>query len=43
MQRAPECDIALVHDDDLERIGGIGEDSVSRDLILSLVLFTQRS
>jgi hypothetical protein len=33
MQKAPDCDMALIHDDDLERIDGIGEESVSGDLI----------
>ena len=26
MQKAPDCDMALIHDDDLEKIDGIGKD-----------------
>jgi hypothetical protein len=29
MQQATDCDVALVHDDDLGAIGGLGHDSVS--------------
>ena len=28
-QRAPDCELALVHDDDLERILGVGNGTVS--------------
>jgi hypothetical protein len=31
MQRAPACDMAVVHDDDLERILGVGDRTVSED------------
>jgi hypothetical protein len=33
MQKAPDCDMVLIHDDDLEKLDGIGKDSVSGDLI----------
>ena len=29
MQQATDCDIVLVHDDDLGTIGGLGHDSIS--------------
>ena len=29
MQQAPDCDMVLAHDDDLVRIDGLGNDSVS--------------
>jgi len=29
MQQATDCDMVLVHDNDLETIGGLGHDSVS--------------
>ncbi|KAI9448133.1 hypothetical protein H4582DRAFT_65681 [Lactarius indigo] len=32
-QRAPHCDMALVHDDDLERILGVGDRTVSEDCV----------
>jgi hypothetical protein len=28
-QRAPDCDLFLVHDDDLDRLRGIGDETVS--------------
>ena len=28
-QRAPDCDMFLIHDDDLQTIDGIGDDTVS--------------
>ena len=41
MQRAPDCDLALVHDDDLVEIDGLdyGRDAVSRHLIGSRIVF----
>jgi hypothetical protein len=36
MQQAPDCDMALIHDDDLERIEGIGEESVGGHSIFLL-------
>jgi hypothetical protein len=30
--------MALIHDDDLERIDGIGEDSVSGDLVCPFIV-----
>jgi hypothetical protein len=38
MQQAPDCDMALVHDDDLERIEGIGEGTVGGHSIFLLYL-----
>jgi hypothetical protein len=38
MQRAYDCDLVLVHDDDLERINGISEGSVSGHLIIKYML-----
>ena len=29
MQQVSDCDMVLVHDDDLEKINGIGHDTVS--------------
>ncbi|KAI0248894.1 hypothetical protein BJV78DRAFT_1232297 [Lactifluus subvellereus] len=37
--RAPDCDMVLVHDDDLERIEGIGDGTVSRHLIVNYIVF----
>ena len=37
MQRAYDCDMVLVHDDDLKRIEGIGKGTVSGYLIISYV------
>ena len=41
MQWAPDCDLALVHDDDLAEIVelGHGRDAVSRHLICSRIVF----
>ncbi len=33
LQRAPHCDMALVHDDDLDRILAVGDRTVSEDLV----------
>jgi hypothetical protein len=38
MQQAPNCDMALVHDDDLERILRIGDGTVSKDHEYALLL-----
>jgi hypothetical protein len=35
MQRAYDCDLVLVHDDDLKRIDGIGEGSVRGYFIIN--------
>ena len=35
MQRATDCDMVLIHDDDLGRIEGFGHDSVSGLRIVS--------
>ncbi|KAH9179803.1 hypothetical protein EDB89DRAFT_517062 [Lactarius sanguifluus] len=32
-QRAPQCDMALVHDDDLEQILGVSDRTVSEDCV----------
>jgi hypothetical protein len=40
MQRALDCDMVLVHDDDLRRIDGIGEGTVSGNSISSSLLFS---
>jgi len=37
-QRACDCDLVLVHDDDLERIDGISEGSVSGHLIINYIV-----
>ena len=37
LQRAPDCDMILVHDHDLERIGEMGVGTVSRHLVLQSV------
>ena len=36
-QRAPDCDMFLIHDDDLKRIDRIGDGTVSGYLISSIV------
>ncbi len=33
LQRAPHCDMALVHDDDLDRILAVGDRTVSEDRV----------
>jgi hypothetical protein len=33
VQKSPDCGMVLIHDDDLERIDGIGDATVSRQLI----------
>jgi hypothetical protein len=38
MQQAPDCDMVLAHDDDLVRIDGLGQDSVSGFLNSYIVL-----
>ena len=38
MQQAPHCDMALVHDDDLERILLVGDGTVSDDHAFALLL-----
>jgi hypothetical protein len=38
MQRAYDCDMILVHDDDLEKVDGIGEGAVSEHSIISHVV-----
>ncbi len=39
LQLAPDCDMALVHDDDLERILNVGNDrTVSRGDVLVFLL-----
>ena len=35
MQRAPDCDMFLIHDDDLKSIDGLGDGTVSQYLISS--------
>jgi len=37
LQKAPDCDMILVHDHDLEKIGGIGVGTVSKHLVVHLV------
>jgi hypothetical protein len=37
MQRAYDCDLVLVHDDDLQRIDEIGEGSVSGHLFINYI------
>ena len=39
MQQAHDCDMIIVHDDDLERIDGIGEGTVSGYSIVSYIIF----
>ncbi|KAF8258109.1 hypothetical protein EI94DRAFT_1192483 [Lactarius quietus] len=41
-EEAPDCDMALVHDDDMTRIDGLGDDAVSGELY-SLVATTSSS
>jgi hypothetical protein len=38
MQRAGDCNMVLVHDDELERIHEIGEGSVSEHSIISYIV-----
>jgi hypothetical protein len=38
-QRAPDCDMFLIHDDDLKSIDGIGDGTVSGCLFNSILLF----
>lgn len=40
VQRAPACDMAVVHDDDLERILGVGDRTVSEDRESALLLIS---
>ena len=40
MQQTPDCGMILIHDDDLGRIDGIGDGTVSRQLISSYVSFS---
>ena len=39
MQRAPDCGMVLVHDDDLERVNGIGEGTVSGHVVSDYLAF----
>jgi hypothetical protein len=38
MQRAYDCDMVLVHDDDLERVNGIGSNTVSGHFVIYYVV-----
>ena len=38
MQRAYDCEMVLVHDNDLESIDGIGEGSVSEHLMINYIV-----
>jgi len=43
MQRANDCDMVVLHDNDLERIDGIGKGTVSGYLIFSLLFLCYQS